>query len=168
MIIAYRQAEWLPFAVGFAIPGPSFLSVSGETERRRYGFSYGRLMVCSGRHENLRNAFRSTAHSRRERVYFSGSGSGSRHLMAGDIVVRPERFELPACCFGGNRSIQLSYGRTRGADSDRVSFPPANAKRGHVRNVAGINIAEPKSNFRLFTCMACLFGGRVLHSPVCL
>jgi hypothetical protein len=27
-------------------------------------------------------------------------------------MVRPERFELPACCFGGNRSIQLSYGRT--------------------------------------------------------
>jgi hypothetical protein len=26
-------------------------------------------------------------------------------------VVRPERFELPACCSGGNRSIQLSYGR---------------------------------------------------------
>ncbi len=26
-------------------------------------------------------------------------------------MVRPERFELPACCFGGNRSIQLSYGR---------------------------------------------------------
>jgi hypothetical protein len=30
-----------------------------------------------------------------------------------DLMVRPERFELPACCFGGNRSIQLSYGRTR-------------------------------------------------------
>jgi hypothetical protein len=29
-----------------------------------------------------------------------------------DLMVRPERFELPACCFGGNRSIQLSYGRT--------------------------------------------------------
>ena len=29
----------------------------------------------------------------------------SRHL------VRPERFELPTCCSGGNRSIQLSYGR---------------------------------------------------------
>jgi hypothetical protein len=28
-------------------------------------------------------------------------------------MVRPERFELPACCSGGNRSIQLSYGRVR-------------------------------------------------------
>jgi hypothetical protein len=25
--------------------------------------------------------------------------------------VRPERFELPTYCSGGNRSIQLSYGR---------------------------------------------------------
>jgi hypothetical protein len=31
---------------------------------------------------------------------------------AASELVRPERFELPACCFGGNRSIQLSYGRT--------------------------------------------------------
>jgi hypothetical protein len=29
-------------------------------------------------------------------------------------MVRPERFELPAYCFGGNRSIQLSYGRAEG------------------------------------------------------
>src|ERR1700730_15350577 len=27
-------------------------------------------------------------------------------------LVRPERFELPTYCSGGNRSIQLSYGRT--------------------------------------------------------
>jgi hypothetical protein len=29
----------------------------------------------------------------------------------GRDVVRPERFELPTYCSGGNRSIQLSYGR---------------------------------------------------------
>ena len=27
-------------------------------------------------------------------------------------VVRPERFELPTYCSGGNRSIHLSYGRS--------------------------------------------------------
>src|SRR6266478_5129434 len=27
------------------------------------------------------------------------------------LMVRPERFELPTYCSGGNRSIQLSYGR---------------------------------------------------------
>jgi hypothetical protein len=32
-------------------------------------------------------------------------------------MVRPERFELPACCFGGNRSIQLSYGRILAGDA---------------------------------------------------
>ena len=29
----------------------------------------------------------------------------------GGKLVRPERFELPTYCSGGNRSIQLSYGR---------------------------------------------------------
>jgi hypothetical protein len=29
-----------------------------------------------------------------------------------DYLVRPERFELPTYCSGGNRSIHLSYGRT--------------------------------------------------------
>ena len=28
-------------------------------------------------------------------------------------LVRPERFELPTYCSGGNRSIHLSYGRIR-------------------------------------------------------
>src|SRR5579872_2887147 len=28
-------------------------------------------------------------------------------------MARPERFELPAYCSGGNRSIHLSYGRAR-------------------------------------------------------
>ena len=28
-------------------------------------------------------------------------------------MVRPERFELPTYCSGGNRSIHLSYGRAR-------------------------------------------------------
>jgi hypothetical protein len=28
-------------------------------------------------------------------------------------MVRPERFELPTCCSGGNRSIHLSYGRRK-------------------------------------------------------
>jgi hypothetical protein len=29
------------------------------------------------------------------------------------LMARPERFELPAYCSGGNRSIQLSYGRAK-------------------------------------------------------
>jgi hypothetical protein len=32
-------------------------------------------------------------------------------LPRGRILVRPERFELPTCCSGGDHSIQLSYGR---------------------------------------------------------
>ena len=39
--------------------------------------------------------------------YTLGRNDGRRAGM-----VRPERFELPTCCSGGNRSIQLSYGRT--------------------------------------------------------
>jgi hypothetical protein len=32
--------------------------------------------------------------------------------LEGKKMVRPERFELPTYCSGGNRSIHLSYGRT--------------------------------------------------------
>ena len=42
--------------------------------------------------------------------------------------MRPERFELPTCCSGGNRSIQLSYGRT-GAFSLHAAGMPGNSSR---------------------------------------
>src|SRR5260221_3707971 len=51
--------------------------------------------------------------------------SRTRSLGEGSKMVRPERFELPACCFGGNRSIQLSYGRTSVA-SIGYHFRPSN------------------------------------------
>jgi hypothetical protein len=50
-----------------------------------------------------------------------------------DDLVRPERFELPTCCSGGNRSIQLSYGRTLSNSlhaSGRSIKPMKNAERG--------------------------------------
>jgi hypothetical protein len=37
-------------------------------------------------------------------------------------MARPERFELPTYCSGGNRSIQLSYGRGP-LDFIRLSLP---------------------------------------------
>ena len=45
-------------------------------------------------------------------------------------MVRPERFELPTCCSGGNRSIQLSYGRSEFSLHGRE-------KRGNGRANAG-------------------------------
>jgi hypothetical protein len=59
---------------------------------------------------------------------------------AGNTVVRPERFELPASWFVARRSIQLSYGRAltidsntwrRGRDSNpRWAFDPYALSRG--------------------------------------
>ena len=51
----------------------------------------------------------------RTAVYFFALMARSDGLLGQVLrknMVRPERFELPTCCSGGNRSIQLSYGRT--------------------------------------------------------
>jgi hypothetical protein len=50
-------------------------------------------------------------------------------------MVRPERFELPACCFGGNRSIQLSYGRIPNS-SLRLSLL-CRASKGFTKGFSG-------------------------------
>src|SRR5580658_4844544 len=54
-------------------------------------------------------------------------------------MVRPERFELPASWFVARRSIQLSYGRARGANittpiNERHSNAISPARRGLPRS----------------------------------
>jgi hypothetical protein len=53
--------------------------------------------------------------------------------------VRPERFELPTYCSGGNRSIHLSYGRTPESSVYMGGLWSINAKRERL------NIARPPS-----------------------
>jgi hypothetical protein len=45
-----------------------------------------------------------------------GTVANANDLIDNEIMVRPERFELPASWFVARRSIQLSYGRARGAN----------------------------------------------------
>ncbi len=53
--------------------------------------------------------------------------------LSAKLLVRPERFELPACCSGGNRSIQLSYGRVvpvyTAHDGPAIAARPAAGQR---------------------------------------
>ena len=47
----------------------------------------------------------------------------------GKTLVRPERFELPTYCSGGNRSIHLSYGRAG------ISLHPYGGSIGAIGNL---------------------------------
>ena len=53
-------------------------------------------------------------------------------------MVRPERFELPTYCSGGNRSIQLSYGRAVPVYISELgpSISRGKMDRGHPRTLA--------------------------------
>jgi hypothetical protein len=63
-------------------------------------------------------------------------------------LVRPERFELPTYCSGGNRSIHLSYGRLTSVYMGRLGSinvriaqvfenAAANSRRAFARNILG-------------------------------
>ena len=55
------------------------------------------------------------------------------------VLVRPERFELPTYCSGGNRSIHLSYGRVPqvyivDAGVSNFGYFEVESKPTHTRN----------------------------------
>jgi hypothetical protein len=60
-------------------------------------------------------------------------------------MVRPERFELPTYCSGGNRSIQLSYGRTEWLLRCSLYQRHFHADRSHdwspIRTAAALRVA---------------------------
>ena len=60
-------------------------------------------------------------------------------------LVRPERFELPTYCSGGNRSIHLSYGRTvfsLHARTDKHQREDSSSPQG---NLGAVLLALPRS-----------------------
>ena len=61
-------------------------------------------------------------------------GSLRSNRKSWEELVRPERFELPTCCSGGNRSIQLSYGRS--AIKDSLHGLAETPQRGHEAGAA--------------------------------
>ena len=58
----------------------------------------------------IKKALRANNGRGRKQDAVGDSGEIYQLCMRG-VLVRPERFELPTYCSGGNRSIQLSYGR---------------------------------------------------------
>jgi hypothetical protein len=82
-----------------------------------------------------------------QRLQMPGRLPGSK---SGEMV-RPERFELPTCCSGGNRSIQLSYGR-----ADAYSL------HGQGRGING-NIAAKSDEKRKAECSRATRIGKMLQ-----
>src|ERR1700681_1258676 len=58
-------------------------------------------------------------------------------------MVRPERFELPTYCSGGNRSIHLSYGRTGMNLSVYREPPPVEARTGSGESYFPCGVGRP-------------------------
>src|ERR1017187_863690 len=62
-----------------------------------------------------------------------------------ETLARPERFELPAYCSGGNRSIQLSYGRA-GQNYTRGSLRYGTGERRIVKSKSTCHFAQTASS----------------------
>ncbi len=53
-------------------------------------------------------------------------------------MVRPERFELPTYCSGGNRSIQLSYGRADMILHEGIRMPLIHSARASMARLTPV------------------------------